>query len=220
MDRHRGHVLGPVHLLRKEGCGAAPRPLCARPRLCGSAPPRRNSAGRAPLTIAETNWERLTGRLLARIKEAEARGPSEAADYLQALGFDERYLAQERALGLQKNVVEDRQRKNYAADLLDGAERERVIGVARAAPARARERACQVPREPRGPAGRRRALLGRRLRGGGDPAAAGAAAADGRGPAARPGGAAPSGTFLDESSPRRASRDSALASYNFGMIPC
>ncbi|KAH8093028.1 hypothetical protein JL720_5202 [Aureococcus anophagefferens] len=57
-----------------------------------------------------------------RKARAARTGPSEAADYLEALGFDERYLAQERSLGLQKNVVEERM--SHAEDLLGGAERE------------------------------------------------------------------------------------------------
>ncbi|KAH8056604.1 hypothetical protein JL722_7442 [Aureococcus anophagefferens] len=57
-----------------------------------------------------------------RKQQRKARRAPEAADYLEALGFDERYLAQERSLGLQKNVVEERM--SHAEDLLGGAERE------------------------------------------------------------------------------------------------
>ena len=62
--------------------------------------------------------QRRQKQLRKQRREAEAKGIDEGADYLAALGFDEHYLAQERALGLSQPP-----QKKHAA-FLDEAQRE------------------------------------------------------------------------------------------------
>ena len=62
--------------------------------------------------------QRRQKQLRKQRREAEAKGVDEGADYLAALGFDEHYLAQERALGLSQPP-----QKKHAA-FLDEAQRE------------------------------------------------------------------------------------------------
>jgi activating signal cointegrator complex subunit 3 len=79
----------------------------------GPPPPARQGAVRS---APKKQSQRRQKQLRKQRREAEAKGIDEGADYLAALGFDEHYLAQERALGLPTQ-------KKHAA-FLDEAQRE------------------------------------------------------------------------------------------------
>ena len=88
-------------------------------QVAGPPPPQQQQfRGGAVRSAPKKQSQRRQKQLRKQRREAEAKGVDEGADYLAALGFDEHYLAQERALGLSQPP-----QKKHAA-FLDEAQRE------------------------------------------------------------------------------------------------
>ncbi|KAK7248748.1 hypothetical protein SO694_000402109 [Aureococcus anophagefferens] len=134
--------------VRRDRLGDGRRRRAAAPSLSFAAPPSTGAyrQGGSVRIGGEKKQSQRSKKQQRRARRGRAR-PA-AADYLEALGFDERYLAQERSLGLQKNVVEERM--SHAEDLLGGAEREyRETERSRAASTSATTRPDESPAERR-----------------------------------------------------------------------